>query len=105
MSEKIVVEVLREAKRLIETGGWVQGQYWLGERCCLSGAIKKAAGNTSACDYMPLEIDARAFVLQALDSDRLYTGIAEFNDKTNRTVTEILQLLDLAIERAACSGK
>lgn len=83
-----VIGLLKEARRVIESDGWVQKHYF-GERggCCLMGvAFEQADGEALFQEF------ARAL---GFDNDAQATL---WNDEKGRTKEEVLARLDAAIQ-------
>lgn len=110
MTTKTTVEILREAKAVIERNGWNRGDYYDTDlnrdagtpaaQCpvCLLGALrvavnghpKKSAGTDEAVNLLLITLDDRDW----------YSGIPVWQDRPKRTVEDVFALLDAAIERA-----
>jgi hypothetical protein len=106
-----VLDVLRGAKAVIERNGWHQGTYYdarlqleqpesAAADCpvCLYGAFNLASGAERPDKDMPWADAAAVFV----EDEVLRNGrsIANWNDRPDRTLPEVLALLDEAIARA-----
>ena len=106
-----VVDVLREARRLLEPeGAWGQGahvQRLGGRYCyCLSGALRVAAGDNVIVDDEGPLLDHSGddwLYYRALDLVHDLAGgyVAPWNDDPERRKDEVLAVLDRAIEAAA----
>ncbi|HTJ68579.1 MAG TPA: hypothetical protein VL551_13675 [Actinospica sp.] len=109
MSVSATTAVLREAKAVLERNGWFQGEY-VDRRpefdgvalrecpVCLLGALNVAAGREA--DDIGMRDDLRPLdVLQTLIRRRGFRRpVHAWNDVKDRTVDDVLALLDEAIE-------
>lgn len=98
------VAVLTMAREVLVTNGWCQGQYQsaAGEVCAL-GALSHAAWildpHHGSGDHEEETIGAIYALDAALPADFPHKGmIARYNDTEGRTLQEILDLFDRAIE-------
>jgi len=90
------LNVLAKARALLVKRGWVQGLA-IDEmgRLCTVGACKIAAGGGANDVRWPVAAAAAAAVLErSLDLDE---EVSEWNDRTERTLDEVLAAFDRAI--------
>lgn len=88
-------DLIVEAKNLILTSGWTQGEYGDGEAgYCIMGALQH-----NATDYSSLKAARDAVKLTLRNSGRI-TDIVAWNDADHRTEAEVLNLLDEAASNA-----
>lgn len=94
------IDVLRRARTLIETRGWVQEAYENSEGCCLDGALMIAS------DYPDTLFDSRAtasyHVARELVREEIrdMTGVGDiigWNDDPDRTKDDVTEVLDTVI--------
>lgn len=98
------VEVLREARRLIQERGWVQGMFsGAGGAICAVGALNFASAGIVAYPARDsaeehLNRCAKEYLRQVLPEDSI--TVEHWNDTPGRTVAEVLAYFDAAIARA-----
>lgn len=105
MPDKTTIDILRDAKTLLETKGWTQHHYARNAEgagaslaadavCfCALGAISVASGGNPDDDYG----SAAAYALARTCGGGSTWTVPEFNDAEGRTVAEVLAKFDEAI--------
>lgn len=90
-----VVKVLRAAKRRIETWGWAQDAFMdsKGRMCALTGMKPDGKYTTKACLRSDAAIEAFKTVVNA-------PCVMIWNDAPDRTLEDVYQAFDAAIELA-----
>lgn len=99
-------ELLTEAKNLLVTEGWVQGEWDNEGGYCSSGALQEVIrrhledGNICDDEVMGVFLGGYDRLCTTLrDTDRIANVVA-FNDAKHRTEQEVLDLFDLAAQGA-----
>lgn len=91
------IEILEEAKHLLNTCGWRQHEYG---NCdigfCLYGAVDQATGRQDITHLTQVERVLEQTVYKYFDS-----SVITFNDTEGRTKQDIITLIDLAIQELA----
>lgn len=97
-------ELLIGAKQVIVIKGWCQGQYSIGGKCCMIGAMNQVeTGDPDRLTFSRASCDA----YRALNKVTGVLSVATFNDAPRRKLAEVLEAFDKAIAYtetgAACS--
>lgn len=85
-------KLLLKAADRIETHGWCQGNYWVGEKSCLVGAITKAWGSDYKNDGSSQRALAYERVARSLGLP-MPADIIAWNDAKERTEDEVVAKL------------
>lgn len=85
-------EVLRGAAQMVRTGGLTKGMYQQGQAHCTIGALAAAAGRLTVAPELRL--------LTELLGGPGGVGVIAWNDDPDRTASDVIELLELAAEKA-----
>lgn len=95
------IEILEEAKHLLNTCGWRQYEYG---NCdigfCLFGAVDQVTGRQDITDLITDLTEAER-VLEQTVNKYFDSTVITFNDTEGRTKQDIITLIDLAIQELA----
>jgi hypothetical protein len=90
-------QVLLAAKILLETKGWIKGNYITNKGYCLSGALSYGCEGTDRKSFY----DACNIVSKLIDPTQndimMYHVIESYNDLVYRTKEHVLELLDKSV--------
>lgn len=91
-----VAEYLQQARDVLMENGWVQGHYQDDAgRVCMTGALRQILYLTHDSSIF----SAASYILtRTINSPaHLHLGVAEWNDRPQRTFTEVIDAFDRAI--------
>lgn len=112
MTTKTTVEILREARAILETNGLNKGSYVdreygevngvAPEQCpvCVYGAMNLASGRDVDYDESGSIDDAERLLVEVFRPGALAHSLSLWNDLPTTTLEDVLWLLDKAIARA-----
>lgn len=100
-----VIETLSKARGLLETKGWVQGTYRDSNGFCLVGAIQEVKDSFYPTGIYPhllqSVLDTGYEIDYSIHDD---VPLFDWNDEPNRTMEEVLELIDTTIARLESEG-
>lgn len=105
MKKTVEKEILKEAKALLEKGGWCQNRASCGSQRCLSAAIEDACIQNFGCyedvfRHLRYQVE---YVVAHIERSQRVISIPVWNDRPGRTLEEVYAVLDEAIRRASDS--
>lgn len=109
MAPNHILDILSDARRIIDTRGWIQHQSATADGYCASGAIeeslvyyRKRAGGLWRAEVIPMYL-TRAIAYLNRDfwnRNGHWAQVINWNDERGRTKDEVLLMFDTAIRLA-----